>query len=101
MVSIDISDLEAEEKNGIVSFMESKLPLKSEKDGDIVTFEDKSSRSHVTSPEVRTYLKRYLHSKDLRKQYRVLSESGSLKFVKQKIQDEEEDEKQKRKGGEK
>ena len=93
MVTVDIEDMETDAKNGLVEFIESKLPLKSEKNGDIITFEDKSPRSHVSSPEVRTYLKRYIHSKDLRKKYRVLSEGGSLKFVKQKIEEEHEDEK--------
>ena len=51
MVTVDVADLESEVKEGVVSFIESKLPLKSEKEGDIVTFEDKSSRSHVSSPE--------------------------------------------------
>ena len=92
MVTVNLEDMETEAKEGFVEFVESKLPLKSEKKGDIVTFEDKSTRSHVSSPEVRTYLKRYIHSKDLRKKYRVLSEDGSLKFVKQKIEEEQEDE---------
>ncbi|MHB1867489.1 MAG: hypothetical protein ACYCPP_00915 [Nitrososphaerales archaeon] len=92
MVTVNLEDMETEAKEGFVEFVESKLPLKSEKNGDIITFEDKSPRSHVSSPEVRTYLKRYIHSKDLRKKYRVLSEDGSLKFVKQKIEEEQEDE---------
>ena len=92
MVKVNLEDMETEAKDGLVEFVESKLPLKSEKNGDIITFEDKSPRSHVSSPEVRTYLKRYIHSKDLRKKYRVLSEDGSLKFVKQKIEEEQEDE---------
>ncbi|MHB2035352.1 MAG: hypothetical protein ACYCPW_01215 [Nitrososphaerales archaeon] len=92
MVTVNLEDMETEAKEGFVEFVESKLPLKSEKNGDIITFEDKSPRSHVSSPEVRTYLKRYIHSKDMRKKYRVLSEDGSLKFVKQKIEEEQEDE---------
>jgi len=91
MITVDLADLETDAKEGVISFIESKLPVKSEKDGDLVTFEDKSSRTHVSGPEVRTYMKRYIHSKDLRKQYRILSEEGSLKFVKQKIESEEEE----------
>jgi uncharacterized protein YuzE len=92
MVTVDTSDLEGSVKDGLVEFIESKLPVKSEKEGEVVTFEDKSPRTHVTSPEIRTYLKRYIHSKELRKQYRIMSESGSLKFVKQKVEEEEEEE---------
>jgi hypothetical protein len=94
MVTVDISDLEGDAKDGLVTFIESKLPLKSDEDGDIVTFEDKSPRSHVRSPEVRTYLKRYLHAKNLKKQYRLLSDSGSLRFVKQHVEKEDEEEEQ-------
>ena len=73
-------------------FVESKLPVKSESQGDIITFEDKSDRTHVSAPEVKTYLKRYIHSKDLRKQFRILSEDGKFIFVKQKIDEEEKEE---------
>jgi hypothetical protein len=92
MVSINVSALDSELKDDVVTFIESKLPVKSDKDGDVVTFEDKSPRSHVSSPEVRTYMKRFLHSKDLKKQFRVLSEDGSLTFVKQHLEKEEEEE---------
>jgi hypothetical protein len=94
MVSIDVSALDSDLKDDVVTFVESKLPLKSEKDGDVITFEDKSPRSHVSSPEVRTYLKRFLHSNDLKKRFRILSEDGSLAFVKRLNQKEEEEEKE-------
>src|SRR5579864_4234802 len=96
MVDVDISDLESDVKDDVVSFVESKLPVTSDKTGDVITFEDKSSRSHVSSPEIRTYLKRFLHTKNLKKQFRLLSEDGSLKFVKRPIdKDEEEEEEEK------
>jgi hypothetical protein len=95
MVTIDVSSLDSDLKDDVVTFIESKLPVKSDKDGDVITFDDKSPRSHVTSPEVRTYLKRFLHAKDLKKQFRLLSEDGSLTFVKQKVEKEEEEEKEK------
>lgn len=95
MVDINISELSSEDKEGIVQFIESKLPVKSDKSGDIVTFEDKTDRRRVTVPEIRTYLKRYIHKKDLKKDLRLLSEDGSLKFVKRPEtgeKDEEEEE---------
>ncbi len=87
-------------KEDVVSFIEAKLPVKSDKDGDLISFEDKSPRTHVSSPEIRTYMKRFLHSKDLRKQFRILSEDGSLTFVKQKLEKEEEEEEEKTKKAE-
>lgn len=97
MVSINVAALDSDLKDDVVTFIEGKLPLKSDKDGDVITFEDKSPRSHVTSPEVRTYMKRFLYAKDIRKQFRVLSEDGSLTFVKQHVEkeDKEEEEEQK------
>ena len=91
MVNVDVSDLESDAKDDVVSFVESKLPVTSDKTGDVITFEDKSSRSHVTSPEIRTYLKRFLHTKNLKKQFRLLSEDGSLKFVKRPINEDEDE----------
>lgn len=95
MVSIDVSALDSDLKDDVVTFIEAKLPVKSDKDGDVISFEDKSPRSHVTSTEIRTYMKRFLYSKDLRKKFRVLSESGSLTFVKQKLEKEEEEKEEK------
>ena len=92
MVKVDLTGLEGDAKDGLVSFVESKLPVKSESQGDVITFEDKSDRTHVSAPEVKTYLKRYIHSKDLRKQFRILSEDGKFIFVKQKIDEEEKEE---------
>ena len=81
MVKVDLTGLEGDAKDGLVLFVESKLPVKSESQGDIITFEDKSDRTHVSAPEVKTYLKRYIHSKDLRKQFRILSEDGKFSGV--------------------
>jgi len=92
MVSINVSALDSDLKDDVVTFLEAKLPIKSDKDGDVISFEDKSARSHVTSPEIRTYMKRFLHAKELKKQFRILSEDGSLTFVKQHIDKEDEKE---------
>jgi len=92
MVSINVSALDSDLKDDVVIFLEAKLPVKSDKDGDVISFEDKSARSHVTSPEIRTYMKRFLHAKELKKQFRILSEDGSLTFVKQHIDKEDEEE---------
>lgn len=92
MVKVDLTGLEGDVKDSLVEFVESKLPVKGEKDGDVVTFEDKSDRTHVSSPQVKTCLKRYIHSKDLRKQFRILSEEGSFIFVKKNVEDEDSEE---------
>ncbi|MDG7001225.1 MAG: hypothetical protein JRN15_19180 [Nitrososphaerota archaeon] len=92
MLTVDISNLESDTKDGVVTFVESKLAVKSDREGDVVTFDDKSERTHVSSREIRTYLKRYIHANKLKKKYRLLSEDGTLKFVKSKVEEDEEEE---------
>ena len=92
MVKVDLTGLAGEVKDGLVEFVESKLPVRSERDGDVVTFDDKSDRTHVSSPQVKTYLKRYIHSKDIKKQFRILSEEGRFIFVKQEVDEEDKEE---------
>ncbi|MGI0080052.1 MAG: hypothetical protein ACRECH_10555 [Nitrososphaerales archaeon] len=79
---VDISELEGEMKEDLPEFIESKLSVKSEREGDKISFEDKSERTHVSAPEIRTYLKRFMHTKEIRKKYRLLSAEGTLKFKK-------------------
>ncbi len=82
MLSVDVSDLEGDLKDELSGFIESRLAVKSERNGDKISFDDKSDRTHVRGPEVRTYLKRFMHTKGIRKKYRLLSDEGNLKFVK-------------------
>jgi hypothetical protein len=94
MVEVNVGELDSEEKDGLSSFVESKLPVKAERKGDVVTFEDKSVRTHVSSPKIRTYLKRYLHKENLKENFRLLSEDGTLKFVKRQVEKEGKEEKE-------
>ncbi len=99
MVTVNISDLESEDKKELPEFMEKKLMLKSDASENEVVFEDSSERTHVTSPEIRAYLKRFMHTKGIRKRYRLLSIDGTLKFVKlreDQIKDEDKEEKEKK-----
>ncbi len=97
MLSVDISDLEDEFKEDLPSFVESKLPVKTEQEGSVLTFDDRNNRTHVSAPEIRTYLKRFLHAKDLRKKYRLLSSDGTIKFVKLRADQMEEEPEEKTK----
>jgi hypothetical protein len=98
MITVDTSDLEDDDKKSLPEFIEKKLMVKSEASDTEVTFEDSSERTHVTTPEVRVYLKRFMHNKGIRKKYRLLSMDGSLKFVKlreDQIADEDKEEEEK------
>ena len=100
MLSVDMSALEDDVREGLPTFIESKLMVKTELEGQVVTFDDKTDRTHVSSPEIKTYLKRYMQNKGIRKKYRLLSLEGSLKFVKlrpDQIEEEEEEEGKKKK----
>ncbi len=82
MIEVNISSLEGEEKEELPGFIEEKLPVESEREGDNITFRDKSERRVVKASEIKTYLKRFLHQKKLRNKYRILSEGGVLTFFK-------------------
>jgi hypothetical protein len=95
LVTVDVSDLDDDDKKSLPEFVESKLKVKSDVSGNEVSFEDSSERTHVTSPEIRAYLKRFMHTKGIRKRYRLLSMDGNLKFVKlreDQIKDEDKEE---------
>jgi hypothetical protein len=97
MLSVDVSDLDEEVRQGLPEFVESKLQVKSEQEGSVITFDDKNNRTHVSAPEIRTYLKRFLHNKDLKKRYRLLSSDGTIRFVKLRPDQMEEEPKEKSK----
>jgi hypothetical protein len=100
MLSVDVSDLDEDVRDGLPEFVESKLQVKSEQQGSVITFDDKNARTHVSTPEIKTYLKRFLHSKELRKKYRLLSSEGTFKFVKlreDQMEEEPEEEKKSKK----
>jgi hypothetical protein len=92
MLSVDVSDLEDELKGELPNFVESRLSVKADQEGNVVNFEDKNERTHVSKPEIRTLLKRFMHVKELRKKYRLLSSDGTMKFVKLRPDQMEEDE---------
>jgi hypothetical protein len=100
MLSVDVADLDEDIRDGLPEFVESKLQVKSEREGTVISFDDKNERTHVSAPEIKTYLKRFLHSKELRKKYRLLSDNGTIKFVKLRPDqmEEEPEEEEKKKG---
>ena len=92
MVTLNVKDLDGDVKEEISGFLESKLPVKTERDGDKIIFTDKDERTHVRSPEIRTYVKRFMHTKKIRRKFRLLNIEGDLKFVKLRSDQVEEDE---------
>jgi hypothetical protein len=91
LVSIDVSALDGQLKDEVASFLEAKLPITANRDGDVLDFGDKSDRSHISTPEIRTYLKRFLHKNKIRKDYRLLSDEGVIAFVKRKKEEDDDE----------
>jgi hypothetical protein len=93
MITVDVSGLEGEDKDEVTTFIEARLPVKSEKaTGDEIVFEDKDERTHIRSPDLRTYLKKFLHERKLKKRYRLLSEEGVFIFVRKREEEKEDEE---------
>lgn len=101
MLSVDVSALDEDVRDGLPSFVESKLMVKSEQEGQVITFDDKSERTHVSSPQIKTYLKRFMQNKGIKKKYRLLNQEGTLKFVKLRPDQIEEEDEEKEKSAKK
>jgi hypothetical protein len=70
----------------IVSLLNEKLDSSAVLDGKKILFKDDDKP--VRMKDVKTYLKKYLHRKGLRKQIRILVDKGEVIFV--ELQQEEE-----------
>jgi len=69
--TIDISDLKDSEKvKGLTAFMEKELGVKSVLEGKEIRI---TISDNVPRKEVKAVLKRYLHSADIKEEFRVLS----------------------------
>jgi hypothetical protein len=99
MTTVDVTDLDDENKKDLPEFIESKLMVKADVSQNLVSFEDKNQRTHVTSPEIRVYVKRFLHKKRIRKRFRLLSSEGTLRII--KIREDQLSEEEKKKDEEK
>jgi hypothetical protein len=62
----------------LATFLEPRVGAKPALSGDKITVDDGAVRSGVRPRHVKTYIKRFLHSKGLRKKYRVLVQGKQL-----------------------
>jgi hypothetical protein len=77
----------------VVAFLEPRVGGKPTLSGGEVEIADESVRAGVKPRHVKTYLKRFLHRKGLRRKYRVLIKEKELTL--QELEFEEEEEKEK------
>ena len=83
--------------NELAAFLEPRIGVKPEVSGGELDIDDESLKKGVRSRHVKTYIKRFLSMEKVRKDYRVLVDSGELRLVELEAEEEEEEEKGKAK----
>jgi hypothetical protein len=74
----------------IAAFLEPRVGTKPELSGAEIQIDDSTIRKGVRPRQVKTYLKRYLHKNNLRKQYTVRVSGSELTMVELEGKEEEE-----------
>ncbi len=77
----------------LVSFLEPRVGAKPSLSGDSIEIEDGSLREGVRPRQVKTYIKRFLYMKGVRKKYRVFVAGKELTIQEIEVGEEEEEEK--------
>src|SRR5712692_4975955 len=83
----------------IQSFLEPRVGIKPSVSGGELEMEDSAIRKGVKPRHVKTYVKRFLHQKGLRKTFRVLVSGSQLTIQELEREEEEKEEKKKEKEG--
>ncbi len=93
-------DLGTFKDNGeeLVAFLEPRVGTKPTVDGEALEIDDGSLRKGVRPRHVKTYLKRFLFMKGVRKKYRVLVAGAELSIVELEVPEEKEKEEEKAAG---
>jgi hypothetical protein len=76
----------------LVTFLELRLGTKPAIEGGELDIEDASIRAGVKPRHVKTYLKRFLYQKGLRKQYRVLVKAKEITLQELEVEEEKKKE---------
>ncbi len=82
-----------DEGSELVAFLEPRVGTKPTLAGGALEIEDASVRTGVKPRHVKTYVKRFLHSKGLRKKFRVLVNARELTVQELEVKEEKEEEK--------
>ena len=78
-----------------VSFLEPRVGTKPELSGDTVEIDEESARKGLKTKQVKTYIKRFLYTNGLRKNYRVFVQGKELTVQEIELGEEEEEKKEK------
>jgi hypothetical protein len=74
----------------LLAFLEPRVGTKPSLDGGAIAIDDSSVRKGVKPRHVKTYVKRYLQKKGLRRKFRILVKAGELTVVELEGVEEEE-----------
>jgi hypothetical protein len=85
MVQIILEELK-NKKDDIVTFLQDKLKTNVSVEGNKIIVEEKTD---VNKNEVKTYLKRFLHSEGVRKSHNIHIEKDVIKITAKKIESKE------------
>jgi glucan-binding YG repeat protein len=84
-----------EEGTELLSFLEPRVGTKPTLSGGTLEIDDTLVREGVKPRHVKTYIKRFLHSKGLRKKFRVLVSARELTVQELEVEEEKKEEKAK------
>ena len=80
----------------LVTFLEPRVGTKPSLSGDSIEIEDEGMRKGVKPRHVKTYIKRFLYMKGVRRKYRVFVAGKELTIQEIEVGEEEEEEKKKK-----
>lgn len=84
-----------EKGDELAAFLEPRVGAKPSLSGDAIEIEDEGLREGVRPRQVKTYIKRFLYMKGVRKNYRVFVAGKELTIQEIELGEEEEEEKKK------
>ncbi len=82
-----------DEGTDLLSFLEPRVGTKPTLSGSTLEIDDASVREGVKPRHVKTYIKRFLHSKGLRRKFRVLVNARELTVQELEVEEEKKEEK--------
>ena len=79
----------------LASFLEPRVGVKPEVAGDAMEIDEEKARKGLKTKQVKTYIKRFLYMKGVRKNYRVFVQEKELTVQEIELGEEEEEKKEK------
>ena len=64
----------------LIKFLEDKIGTKPIREGDILTIQEVEGHASIRTAFLKTYLKRFLHAKGMRKDTRISVERGTIRI---------------------